>query len=153
MVGYVVLLLHWLGGVCGLAWLYCFCLACMDVSGSASRGSAASLLCVMWPFCVAFGLLGWCLFLGNGGVRDVALRGLHDCLAGPGGFGSFVYGGCMCLCWPGDAYLGRVWLIGGLDVGVGCVLLPRLPGCGCGLVPGIRDWKLCWLSPVGSGVV
>ncbi|MEQ2195055.1 hypothetical protein XENOCAPTIV_006822 [Xenoophorus captivus] len=51
------------------------------------------------------------------------------------------------------AWLGQVFLAGSLSVGVGCVLLPRLPGCSCGPVPGIGDWALCWLFHVGSGVV
>ncbi|MEQ2185138.1 hypothetical protein GOODEAATRI_015129 [Goodea atripinnis] len=61
------------------------------------------------PFCCAccglsvppFGLLGWRLSLGHGGGHGGASRSLLNCLAGPGGFGSFVYGRCMCLYWPG----------------------------------------------------
>ncbi|MEQ2305476.1 hypothetical protein AMECASPLE_038314 [Ameca splendens] len=52
----------------------------------------------------------------------------------------------------GPAVLGRVQFGGGLGVGVGCVLLPCLPGCGCCLVPGFGGWALCWVCPLGSGV-
>ncbi|MEQ2246107.1 hypothetical protein ILYODFUR_034790 [Ilyodon furcidens] len=48
----------------------------------------------------------------------------------------------------GPAILGRVFLLGDLGVGVGCVLLPRLPGCGCCPVSGIGDWAFCWLKGV-----
>ncbi|MEQ2235115.1 hypothetical protein ILYODFUR_038360 [Ilyodon furcidens] len=52
----------------------------------------------------------------------------------------------------GPAVLGQVQFGGGLGVGVGCILLPCLPGCGCCLVPGFGGWALCWLCPLGSGV-
>ncbi|MEQ2176880.1 hypothetical protein GOODEAATRI_032739 [Goodea atripinnis] len=51
----------------------------------------------------------------------------------------------------GPAILGQVFLVGGLGVGVGHILLPCLPGSGWGLVLGIGDWALCWLCPKVRG--
>ncbi|MEQ2172922.1 hypothetical protein GOODEAATRI_026339 [Goodea atripinnis] len=58
----------------------------------------------------------------HSGGRAGTLWGLLDCLAGPGGLGFFVYGGCMCMCsrpmlarslhLGGPAILGQVFLAG-----------------------------------------
>ncbi|XP_047226652.1 uncharacterized protein LOC124871426 [Girardinichthys multiradiatus] len=97
-------------GSSSLAWLCHFCLAGIDVGGSASRGEyglfAVRTVAFYVPF---FGLLGWCLSFGHSGGRW--------CIAGSASLPSWPWG-FRFVCLKGTA----------------CA------GCSVGLAPWVRGW-------------
>ncbi|MEQ2258392.1 hypothetical protein XENORESO_018456 [Xenotaenia resolanae] len=157
MEGCVVFLWRWLGRNPSLAWLFRFCFAGMDVGGSASLGEGRHSFCACCAFCAALLLAGLASFpwarwwAGRCIVGSAVLSGCpwgsqFVCL-----WGVYVPMLTRSLHLGGPAILGRVFLVGGLSVGVERVLLPRLPGCGCGPCRPSGEWALFWLCPIGLG--